>query len=147
MVLWLLFVYMEAAVRLRDLRHLPFHLDLCRPFAAHWWVLVSLSLCIDFFCCKWQIKLNVQKHNGKCSTVKMGIMGSTVKICQIDKCITVNQWRKVNVWFSPHLFMDLSVYEAFPYKLPSAIKVHNGYWVSCNCVTFCVFYVVHYKWS
>ncbi|RZF43465.1 hypothetical protein LSTR_LSTR001726 [Laodelphax striatellus] len=33
--LWLLFVYMEAAVRLRDLRHLPFHLDLCRPFAAH----------------------------------------------------------------------------------------------------------------
>jgi len=34
-VLWLLFVYMEAAVRLRDLRHLPFHLDLCRPFAAH----------------------------------------------------------------------------------------------------------------
>ncbi|XP_039280202.1 macoilin-1 [Nilaparvata lugens] len=33
--LWLLFVYMEAAVRLRDVRHLPFHLDLCRPFAAH----------------------------------------------------------------------------------------------------------------
>lgn len=37
-VLWLLFVYMEAAVRLRDLRHLPFHLDLCRPFAAHWYM-------------------------------------------------------------------------------------------------------------
>ncbi|KAL1123432.1 hypothetical protein AAG570_002512 [Ranatra chinensis] len=34
-VLWLLFAYMEAAVRLRDLRHMPFHLDLCRPFAAH----------------------------------------------------------------------------------------------------------------
>jgi len=34
-ILWLLFVYIEAAVRLRDLRHLPFHLDLCRPFAAH----------------------------------------------------------------------------------------------------------------
>ncbi|KAG8235136.1 hypothetical protein J437_LFUL012333, partial [Ladona fulva] len=34
-VLWFLFVYVEAAVRLRDLRHLPFHLDLCRPFAAH----------------------------------------------------------------------------------------------------------------
>jgi len=40
--LWLLFVYIEAAVRLRDykqlhidLKHLPFHLDLCRPFAAH----------------------------------------------------------------------------------------------------------------
>ncbi|XP_020299554.1 macoilin-1-like isoform X2 [Pseudomyrmex gracilis] len=33
--LWLLFLYIEAAVRLRDLRHMPFHLDLCRPFAAH----------------------------------------------------------------------------------------------------------------
>ncbi|KAL6439299.1 hypothetical protein ACFW04_003878 [Cataglyphis niger] len=35
MMLWLLFLYVEAAVRLRDLRHMPFHLDLCRPFAAH----------------------------------------------------------------------------------------------------------------
>ncbi|XP_067215569.1 macoilin isoform X1 [Linepithema humile] len=34
-MLWLLFLYIEAAVRLRDLRHMPFHLDLCRPFAAH----------------------------------------------------------------------------------------------------------------
>ncbi len=42
--LWLLFVYIEAAIRLRefkahvvDSRHpLPFHIDLCRPFAAHW---------------------------------------------------------------------------------------------------------------
>ncbi|BES92042.1 Transmembrane protein [Nesidiocoris tenuis] len=34
-VLWFLFAYMEAAVRLKDLRHMPFHLDLCRPFAAH----------------------------------------------------------------------------------------------------------------
>ncbi|KAG7209041.1 hypothetical protein KM043_015201 [Ampulex compressa] len=34
-MLWLLFLYIESAVRLRDLRHMPFHLDLCRPFAAH----------------------------------------------------------------------------------------------------------------
>ncbi|EZA58034.1 Macoilin [Ooceraea biroi] len=34
-MLWLPFLYIEAAVRLRDLRHMPFHLDLCRPFAAH----------------------------------------------------------------------------------------------------------------
>merc|ERR1719211_905410 len=39
--LWLLFVYIEAAVRLKeykfhiDVKNLPFHLDLCRPFAAH----------------------------------------------------------------------------------------------------------------
>ncbi|XP_066140144.1 macoilin-1 [Euwallacea fornicatus] len=34
-VLWVLFVYLEAAIRLRDVKHLPGHLDLCRPFAAH----------------------------------------------------------------------------------------------------------------
>jgi len=43
--LWLLFVYIEAAIRLKwsvqeyklhiDIKNLPFHLDLCRPFAAH----------------------------------------------------------------------------------------------------------------
>lgn len=35
MILCSIFVYMEAGVRLRDLRHMPAHLDLCRPFAAH----------------------------------------------------------------------------------------------------------------
>lgn len=34
-MMWVLFVYLEAAVRLRDIKHLPGHLDLCRPFAAH----------------------------------------------------------------------------------------------------------------
>ncbi|XP_063984203.1 macoilin-1 [Diachasmimorpha longicaudata] len=34
-MLWLIFIYIEAAVRLRDLRYMPSHLDLCRPFAAH----------------------------------------------------------------------------------------------------------------
>ncbi|XP_064628490.1 macoilin-like [Lineus longissimus] len=33
--LWLLFVWVEASVRLRELKSLPLHLDLCRPFAAH----------------------------------------------------------------------------------------------------------------
>lgn len=33
--LWLLFVYIEASVRLKEIRNVPFHLDLCRPFAAH----------------------------------------------------------------------------------------------------------------
>uniref|UniRef100_UPI00358E601D macoilin isoform X2 n=1 Tax=Myxine glutinosa TaxID=7769 RepID=UPI00358E601D len=31
--LWLLFIYIEATFRLKDLKH--FHIDLCRPFAAH----------------------------------------------------------------------------------------------------------------
>ncbi|KAI0207593.1 Macoilin [Lamellibrachia satsuma] len=33
--LWLLFVYIEGSVRLRELKTMPFHMDLCRPFAAH----------------------------------------------------------------------------------------------------------------
>jgi len=39
--LWLLFIYVEASIRLKefkasvDIRNMPFHLDLCRPFAAH----------------------------------------------------------------------------------------------------------------
>lgn len=33
--LWLLFIYVEAALRMRDVKSLPFNLDLCRPFAAH----------------------------------------------------------------------------------------------------------------
>lgn len=33
--LWLLFMYIEATVRLKDLKNSPFHVDLCRPFAAH----------------------------------------------------------------------------------------------------------------
>ncbi|XP_055625848.1 macoilin [Toxorhynchites rutilus septentrionalis] len=33
-ILWILFVYLEAAVRWKDSRNIP-HLDLCRPFAAH----------------------------------------------------------------------------------------------------------------
>ena len=35
-LLWLLFLYIEVAVRLREFKSFPFHLDLCRPFAAHW---------------------------------------------------------------------------------------------------------------
>lgn len=35
--LWILFVYIEAAIRFKDLKH--FHVDLCRPFAAHWYVI------------------------------------------------------------------------------------------------------------
>ncbi|XP_035898731.1 macoilin [Anopheles stephensi] len=33
-ILWILFVYLEAAIRWKDSRNIP-HLNLCRPFAAH----------------------------------------------------------------------------------------------------------------
>lgn len=35
-VLWAVFIYIEAIVRLKDVKNVPFHMDLCRPFAAHW---------------------------------------------------------------------------------------------------------------
>ncbi|XP_030750477.1 macoilin-1 [Sitophilus oryzae] len=34
-ILWMIFLYLESSVRIRDLKYLPGHLDLCRPFAAH----------------------------------------------------------------------------------------------------------------
>ncbi|ESO04129.1 hypothetical protein HELRODRAFT_117258 [Helobdella robusta] len=34
-LLWLLFLYVEAVVRLKELKNLSFSMDLCRPFAAH----------------------------------------------------------------------------------------------------------------
>nr|CAB3263586.1 macoilin [Phallusia mammillata] len=33
--LWLFFMYIEATMRLRDLKNSPFHIELCKPFAAH----------------------------------------------------------------------------------------------------------------
>ena len=33
-IVWLIFVYVEATVRLKDLKNMPSHLDLCRPMAA-----------------------------------------------------------------------------------------------------------------
>lgn len=42
--LWLIFVYIEASIRLKELKNSPFHLDLCRPFAAHWYVSIRNSI-------------------------------------------------------------------------------------------------------
>ena len=48
--LWLLFVYIEASIRLKELKSLPFHLDLCRPFAAHWYARFFVSFHVLFVC-------------------------------------------------------------------------------------------------
>jgi len=39
-VLWVLFVWLEASVRLREIKTI----DLCRPFAAHWYLLYFIVL-------------------------------------------------------------------------------------------------------
>lgn len=38
-VLWVLFVWLEASVRLREIKTI----DLCRPFAAHWYLFYFLN--------------------------------------------------------------------------------------------------------
>jgi hypothetical protein len=39
-VLWVLFVWLEASVRLREIKTI----DLCRPFAAHWYLFYFIVL-------------------------------------------------------------------------------------------------------
>ena len=34
--LWFMFVTFEASLRIQGIKSLPYHIDLCRPFAAHW---------------------------------------------------------------------------------------------------------------
>jgi hypothetical protein len=45
-VLWVLFVWLEASVRLREIKTI----DLCRPFAAHWYYLILNFLFNSLFC-------------------------------------------------------------------------------------------------
>ncbi|XP_076307627.1 macoilin-like isoform X3 [Tachypleus tridentatus] len=67
--LWLLFVYIEASVRLKELKHFPFHLDLCRPFAAH---CIGYPVVTLGFGCKsyigYTLKLRKQKEVAKENT-------------------------------------------------------------------------------
>ncbi|XP_070567416.1 macoilin-like [Ptychodera flava] len=65
--LWLLFVYIEASVRLRELRTaLPFHLDLCRPFAAHCigYPMVTLGFGVKSYV-SYRMRLRKQKEVAK----------------------------------------------------------------------------------
>ena len=70
--LWLLFVYIEASIRLKefkahlDLKHLPFHLDLCRPFAAHCIGKSNRGVYFSFCTLKWEgIVLNFDRFRKK----------------------------------------------------------------------------------
>lgn len=66
--LWLLFVYIEASVRLRELKNLPFHLDLCRPFAAHWYgfpflfelIIEGIPLPLQYWLSSGDVRLRIQ---------------------------------------------------------------------------------------
>nr|AAX11930.1 macoilin [Ciona savignyi] len=66
--LWLFFMYIEATMRLRDLKNSPFHIDLCRPFAAHCIGHPVVTLGIGFksyvsYRFKLRMQREVQKEN------------------------------------------------------------------------------------
>uniref|UniRef100_A0A4W3HZS6 Macoilin-like n=1 Tax=Callorhinchus milii TaxID=7868 RepID=A0A4W3HZS6_CALMI len=59
--LWILFIYIEATIRFKDLKN--FHVDLCRPFAAHCvgYPMVSLGFEFKSYIC-YKIKLRKQNE-------------------------------------------------------------------------------------
>lgn len=66
--LWLLFIYVEASVRLKELKALPFTLDLCRPFAAHCigYPVVTLGFGVKTYVSyrlRWRKQREVAKEN------------------------------------------------------------------------------------
>jgi hypothetical protein len=62
-LLWLMFLYIEVAVRLRELRSFPFHLDLCRPFAAHCVGYPVVTMSFSFkSCISYRFRLRKQKE-------------------------------------------------------------------------------------
>ncbi|XP_016144335.1 macoilin-1-like [Sinocyclocheilus grahami] len=61
--LWILFVYIEAAIRFKDLKH--FHVDLCRPFAAHCNTKITAS--------KKQHNHNQNHHSSTSSSILLSV--------------------------------------------------------------------------
>lgn len=64
--LWLFFMYIEATVRLKDIKNTAFHLDLCRPFAAHCigYPMVTMSFCVKSYI-GYRMRLRKQKEVAK----------------------------------------------------------------------------------
>lgn len=68
-LLWLMFLYIEVAVRLRELRNFPFHLDLCRPFAAHCVGYPVITMGFSFkSCISYRFRLRKQKEVEKANS-------------------------------------------------------------------------------
>ncbi|XP_020387470.2 macoilin-like [Rhincodon typus] len=71
--LWILFIYIEATIRFKDLRN--FNVDLCRPFAAHCigYPVVSFGFEFKSYIC-YKIKLRKQKEVKKQNEFFMQIL-------------------------------------------------------------------------
>lgn len=106
--LWILFVYIEAAIRFKDLKN--FHVDLCRPFAAHWWAtLCCFYLFILFYskscgnltlsCVPW-----MQGMLGLVLTMNMSAWCRGIKWCKdyIQESFTTLNW---SYFFGVHDFL------------------------------------------
>ncbi|XP_049273146.1 macoilin isoform X3 [Rhipicephalus sanguineus] len=59
-------MYIEATVRLKDIKNTAFHLDLCRPFAAHCigYPMVTMSFCVKSYI-GYRMRLRKQKEVAK----------------------------------------------------------------------------------
>ncbi|XP_050298169.1 macoilin-1 isoform X2 [Anthonomus grandis grandis] len=80
-VLWILFVYLEAAIRLRDVKHLPGHVDLCRPFAAHCigYPIVTLGFGFKSYV-GYRMRLRKQQHVAKENMFYMQLMQQALPV-------------------------------------------------------------------
>ncbi|KAI1231142.1 hypothetical protein IHE44_0008075 [Lamprotornis superbus] len=80
--LWILFVYIEAAIRFKDLKN--FHVDLCRPFAAHCigYPVVTLGFGFKSYV-SYKMRLRKQKEVQKENEESPRLIVS----CRIDACV------------------------------------------------------------
>jgi len=62
-LLWLVFMYVEATLRLKDLHNNPFNIELCRPFAAHCigHPFVTLGIGFKSYVC-YRLRLRTQRQ-------------------------------------------------------------------------------------
>ncbi|XP_077977202.1 macoilin-like [Glandiceps talaboti] len=100
--LWLLFVYIEASVRLRELRTaLPFHLDLCRPFAAHCigYPMVTLGFGVKSYV-SYRMRLRKQKEVAKDNEFYMQLLQQALPVEQQTTTIIATEKKAITA--KPH---------------------------------------------
>ncbi|XP_078485784.1 macoilin isoform X1 [Ciona intestinalis] len=96
--LWLLFMYIEATMRLRDLKSSPFHIDLCRPFAAHCIGHPVVTLGIGFKSyVSYRFKLRMQREVQKENTFYYELLRQALPKEQLNHTLSVTDKEKSEI--------------------------------------------------